>query len=306
VKVNHPLVTVGLPVFNGEKFLVGTLDSLLSQEFSDFELIISDNGSADGTQEISRDYASRDDRIIYQRHQHNRGAAWNYSHLVDDASGTYFKWSGHDDLLHPSHLRRCVEEFILAPPSVILCYPKTILIDAEGNEIRRYEDGFDLRDATTHRRVRQLLRNMGLANALFGLIRLDALRKTRRVPAFIDSDLVLLLELALLGQFHELEAPLFYRRIHARQAYQANRTHEDVLRWFDPSRRAGLLLPRSKRVIEMARSILLAPIPAAERARSAAVLAREWGPKYAWYSAREVGDAVRHAARGRRRVRSSV
>jgi glycosyltransferase involved in cell wall biosynthesis len=306
VKVNHPLVTVGLPVFDGENYLAGTLDSLLSQEFSDFELIISDNGSTDGTQEICRDFASRDDRIIYQRHQHNRGASWNFSHLVDDASATYFKWSGHDDLLHPSYLRRCVEEFTLAPPSVILCYPKTVLIDSEGNEIRRYEDGFDLRDAMPHRRVRQLLRNMGLTNAVFGLIRLDALRKTRRVPPFNDSDLVLLLELALLGEFHELEAPLFYRRMHAGQAYQANRTYEEVLRWFDPSRHARFLLPRSKRFIEMARSILVAPIPAAERARSAAVLAREWGPKYAWHSAREVGDVVRHAARGGRRVRSSV
>lgn len=305
MQVKQPLVSIGVPVFDGENFLAGTLESLLSQDFSDFELIISDNGSTDGTEEICRDYARRDDRVIYQRHQENRGAAWNYNHLVDDASGTYFKWSSHDDLLQPSYLRCCVDEFELAPPSVVLCYPKTVLIDTEGNEVRPYEDGLDLRDATPHRRVRQLLRNMGLANAVFGLIRLDALRQTRRVGPFNDSDLVLLLELALLGEFHELEPALFYRRVHARQAYQANRTHEEVLRWFDPSRRARVLLPRSKRVVEMARAIRMAPIPAGERARSAAVLAREWGPKYAWYSAREVAEAVRHAARARR-VRSSV
>jgi glycosyltransferase involved in cell wall biosynthesis len=122
-------------------------------------------------------------RVVYHCHDANRGAAWNFSHLVNHASGPYFKWSGHDDLCDPCHIRRCVEEFRHAPPSVVLCYPQTILIDEAGDIIRRYDDGLDLRDPSPHEGVRKLLRNMGLTNAAFGLMRTDVLRRAGGVLA---------------------------------------------------------------------------------------------------------------------------
>ena len=70
-KKNIPKVRIGMPVYNGEKFIREAIDSLLAQTFSDFELIISDNCSTDKTQEICKEYASKDPRVKYLRQIEN-------------------------------------------------------------------------------------------------------------------------------------------------------------------------------------------------------------------------------------------
>ena len=100
----HPRVSIGLPVYNGELFLENALDSILSQTYSDFELIISDNASDDKTEEICRSYAARDKRVRYSRNAHNLGAAPNYNRVYHLARGRYFKWASHDDVLAPEFL----------------------------------------------------------------------------------------------------------------------------------------------------------------------------------------------------------
>ena len=69
-----PRVSIGMPVYNGAAFLKESLDSLLSQTYGDFELIISDNASTDETESICRSYAAGDPRVRYQRQEENRGA----------------------------------------------------------------------------------------------------------------------------------------------------------------------------------------------------------------------------------------
>ena len=100
-KFQKPRVTVGLPVFNGENYLAEALDSLLTQSFENFLLIISDNASTDSTQKICTDYSAKDPRIRYVRLDTNVGAAENYNRLVDVAEGDYFKWAAHDDNCRP-------------------------------------------------------------------------------------------------------------------------------------------------------------------------------------------------------------
>ena len=82
-----PLITIGLPVYNGAKFIQKAIDSLLSQTVSDFEIIISDNASNDGTKKIIETYAKRDKRIRYVYNEKNFGAALNYNQLVNMARG---------------------------------------------------------------------------------------------------------------------------------------------------------------------------------------------------------------------------
>ena len=231
-------VSLALPVYNGERHLAETLDSLLAQEFDDFELLISDNGSTDATPDLVRAYAERDSRIVFERHDVNRGAIWNYNHLVARARGRYLKWCGHDDLCAPDYLSRCVAE--LDGSDAVVAYPRTVLIDDDGGVKRQYDDGLDLRQAEPHVRVRKCLRHLGLANAVFGLIRLDVLRGTPLFGAYNDSDLVLILDLALAGEIHEIDERLFSRRMHPGQAYQANTTPLAVRRWFDPSSRVAV------------------------------------------------------------------
>ena len=126
-----PRVSIGLPVYNGEKFIREAIDSIFSQTFEDFELIISDNGSTDRTQQICQAYAAQDLRIRYYRNKKNIGAARNYNLVFELASGEYFKWAAHDDLCAPEYLERCVE-ILDRDPDVVLCYPKTSIIDEHG------------------------------------------------------------------------------------------------------------------------------------------------------------------------------
>src|SRR6266536_1939108 len=85
-------VSIGLPVFNGERFVAEAIDSILAQTFEDFELIISDNASTDGTEEICRCYAEKDERIRFVRNRENYGAAFNFNQTFHLSSGGYFKW----------------------------------------------------------------------------------------------------------------------------------------------------------------------------------------------------------------------
>ena len=104
-----PRVTIGLPVYNGENYLAAAIESLLSQTFTDFELVICDNGSTDRTEQVCRAYAARDARIRYYREVENRGLAWNFSRTFELARGEYFKWHAHDDLCGPTLLRGALE-----------------------------------------------------------------------------------------------------------------------------------------------------------------------------------------------------
>lgn len=94
----NPKVSIGLPVYNGEKYLREALDSLLSQTFRDFELIISDNASTDATREIVLDYQQRDSRIRYIRQNTNIGAGKNFLFVLAMAKAELFMWASHDDI----------------------------------------------------------------------------------------------------------------------------------------------------------------------------------------------------------------
>lgn len=93
-----PQVSIGMPVYNGAKFIHEALDSLLLQTFTDFELIISDNASTDETEVICREYAAKDERIRYVRQVENLGATANFQFVLDEAVGEYFMWAAHDDV----------------------------------------------------------------------------------------------------------------------------------------------------------------------------------------------------------------
>jgi glycosyltransferase involved in cell wall biosynthesis len=292
-----PLVSLAMPVFNGERYIEETLASLLAQEFTDFELIISDNGSTDRTPEICQAAAGRDGRIRFQRHDENRGAAWNYNHVVTLARGRYFKWCGHDDLCAPTYLQRCVEALETSGPAAVLAYPRTVLVDGDGETIRSYDDGLDLRQPTARARFRDLLRNLDLANAVFGLVRTDVLTTTSVIGAYNRSDLVLLCELALRGQVLEIPEELFSRRIHPDASHRANPTARQAREWFTGRPVGGPVLPRTRFIVEIVRAIGRAPIAPEERAACLGVLAWTWGPRYTKLIAAELIRAVPEALR---------
>jgi glycosyltransferase involved in cell wall biosynthesis len=277
--VTPPRVSIGLPVYNGENYLVAAAQSILQQDFADFELIISDNGSTDGTEAICRRLAEGDARVRYFRSDTNRGAAWNYNRVFELARGEYFKWQAHDDVCLPSFLSSCLDVFRTAPAAVVLVYPRTSIIDAHGCVTPHLvAESLDTRDARPHQRLATVLKNLNMACPVFGLIRSSALRRTRLIGPFIASDYVLLSELAMLGELHEVPQTLFLRRVHPRISTYASRSPTQLLQWFDPSRRryGRLLSPMMSLGVEYLRSALSIPLGNIDKMLCALTAIRVW------------------------------
>jgi glycosyltransferase involved in cell wall biosynthesis len=262
-----PLVTVGLPVYNGQNYLESALDGLLAQTFTDFELIISDNASTDRTERICREYAARDPRIRYFRRPRNVGVVLNHNALVPVARGRYFKWAGHDDVYEPDLLARCVEG-LEADPSAVLANVWDGVVDDCG---RRTALPYRLRteDSAAHVRFRSVLREDG-GNDFYGMFRTDVIRRMRPQGTYLHMDRVLVAEASLMGRFHEIPDVLYYRRDHPERASRAPSARE-VLRKLDPVRgdrlRHPLVRVYAEYVLGLVGAVLHAPLPWRERAR---------------------------------------
>ena len=109
MSTSESLVCIGVPVYNGEKFLKNALDSLLSQTFTNFNLIISDNSSTDSTQSICQEYAQKDKRIQYYRQTKNMGIVSNHKFILNKAKSKYFVWAAADDLWNNTFLEKNVK-----------------------------------------------------------------------------------------------------------------------------------------------------------------------------------------------------
>ncbi len=277
--MSAPRISIGLPVYNGENYLVAAVESILGQDFTDFELIISDNGSNDRTEAICTRFAQDDSRVRYHRSETNRGAAWNYNRVVELARGEYFKWQAHDDVCLPSLLSSCLAAFDAAPASVVLVYPKTNIIDANGEVMPQHvAETLDTRDMKPHRRLASVLKNLNMACPVFGLIRSSALRKTRLIGPFIHSDYVLLSELAMLGELREIPQTLFLRRVHPHISTYASRSPSQLLQWFDPAQRRyrRLLSPMMSLGVEYVRSAYNLPLGRFDRICCGVTATRVW------------------------------
>lgn len=265
-----PRVSVGLPVYNGERFLAQALDSILAQTLEDYELLISDNGSTDGTEAICRAYASRDKRIRYLRNETNVGASINFNRVFELSSGEYFKWLAADDLCAPEFLERCVE-MLDAEPAAVLAYPRATWIDEHGETLfdsDKMIGRMDLR-AQVAARFRELVDELTYDEAwagplcIFGVIRSRALRQSRLLGNYIAADCNLLAELILIGEFLEVPEHLSLIRLHPDSStWLPSRSTRRAQRFFDPKIRgsARLLFYRWKHYLELLAAVARAPL----------------------------------------------
>jgi glycosyltransferase involved in cell wall biosynthesis len=235
-------------VYNGARYLSQCLDSLLAQTYPDLEILISDNASTDGTEDICRVYCERDERVRYYRQPRNLGLAGNYRFLVEAAGGELFKWAAYDDVCAPEFVERCVAALDRSPTDV-LAYPTTRFIDDAGELMSRPD--FSVRWRNHPRalgRLDDILAdtNRAFCKWQFGLIRRDALQRTGLIGNFDGSDLVFVFELAVLGGFARVDEPLFYLRIHQGTSGLANPDPVDLARWLDPRREGGYPLARTR------------------------------------------------------------
>jgi glycosyltransferase involved in cell wall biosynthesis len=209
-----PRVSVGLPVYNGERYLARTLDSILAQDFADFELIVSDNASTDRTAEICRDYAQRDSRVRYFRNERNLGAGPNYDSCFHRARGTYFKWAAHDDALAPDYLSKAVAALDAAPEAV-LCTVGITEIGPNDEVLRTYANHFPgVSSPDPAARFGAVIHARHQCEDFFGLYRRAALVGSGLHDNYSGSDRVLLAEMALRGPWVSVPDPVFLHREH--------------------------------------------------------------------------------------------
>lgn len=267
-----PRVSIGVPVYNGERYLAETLDSLLAQTFRDIEIIIGDNCSTDSTESICRDYAARDSRVRYLRHEKNLGIAGNYNRLVQHARGELFRWNAADDLVLPRATEVCVAA-LDRDPLAVMAYPKTSLVDAEGKWLEDYEDRANLIYDRPSERFIKLLEALALCNVVFGLIRISVLRRMGAMRAFVGSDIPFMAELALYGRFIEVPERLFLRRLHPGASSALKGGPGGIQHLFTPDQQVKGT-PDWDRLRVLTRAVTRGPIPIGEKLRLGVYLGR--------------------------------
>lgn len=275
-----PRVSIGMAVYNGEQFVGFTIELLLQQTFGDHELIICDNCSTDRTEEICRGYAAKDARVRYFRNDTNIGVARNFNRAFSLARGEYFKYASADDYYAPTLLAKCVD-VLDRRPEVVLCYPKTQLVDDKNAPVGVYEDKLDLQFPAPHKRLSWLLWNMVLCNAVFGLQRTTVRRQVRPYGAYPSSDTVFLAELSLFGYFVELPERLFFRRMFERSMEKYPSPYERM-KIYDPGNTSRWLFPNWKLFFDHFAAIHRAPLSFAERLMCYSkmhIWLRRWGDK---------------------------
>jgi glycosyltransferase involved in cell wall biosynthesis len=239
----RPRVTIGLPVYNGERFLAEAITSLLDQTLGDLELILADNASTDATLVIGKEFAERDPRVRVLSSDSNLGAAWNFNRCLEAARGEYFKWAAHDDRYDPRYLEACVD-VLDREPDVVVCYTQATEIDDDGAELflRGPVNVADRPSAVD--RYRAILFDEVYCYAIFGVVRTAVLRSTRGIEPYSASDKALLAELALHGRLVELAEPWFMHREHTGRSMYAYSNDRERMAWFDPRLVGRLTMPQ--------------------------------------------------------------
>ncbi len=260
-----PKVSIGLPVYNGADYLALSINSILAQTYSDFELIIFDNASTDGTERICREFALKDPRVQYFRQPKNVGATANFRSVFEHSRADYFRFQAHDDILAPTFLERTVA-VLDEDPDCVLAYTKTILIDAAGNQTQCYLDFMACdSDDPAVRLATWLMPSDGLCNPNFGLMRRATVKRMTILPPYPSSDRVFLAHLTLLGRVREWPECLFFRRHHERMSTLAHEDKQDLQAWHDGGGRRKIILERWRLVFGFLGVINTTPMPLRSR-----------------------------------------
>lgn len=283
-------LTIGMPAYNSSATIELAIESLLAQTFEDFELVISDNASADRTCEIVERYAAVDRRVRLVRQPSNIGANFNYAFVARQAKGEYFKWASSNDWCAPAMLERCVS-LLDQSPDASLAHTYTRLFSQTIDDATDYVNSLSLLEAEPSARFVRLVQTMRLNNAMNGVMRVSALREAGDVRPHFGGDNVLMGRLALLGKFLEVPEYLFYRQMNEATA-TALRSLEEFTKHHYPTRTVRALFQNWKLQAEWIRAPFEVSIPWREQRRVLAYACRMafWSRQRLW---RDIADVPR-------------
>ena len=223
-----PKVSIGLPIYNAEKFVNKKLDSLLKQTFTDFEIIISDNGSTDLTSKICKEFVEKDQRVKYFHQEKNFGAIWNFNFVLGKANGEYFLWTAADDIILPEFIEKNIT--VLESNDKIVCSTSQVKPYGEKtnylakNDIENITEKFKkmiirkftpLKNYSTYgsyeKKIRYYLKLRGHQQVFYGIFRTNQLRKFFVYDIITGFDLATMLNALKFGDYSVLEEVLTYR-----------------------------------------------------------------------------------------------
>ena len=224
----NPMVTIGLPVYNGQQYIREALSSLVAQTFKDLEIIISDNDSTDATGEICREYEKKDNRIRYIRQNYNIGPTANFKLVLDNAEGRYFLWMAADDVLDERFVELLVQK-LEEYPSIVCMMSDVINIDESGRVLSTSElDRIRINDiCATQSSLQYVFFTNPASNIFFciyGIFRTEAIRKCElnfknQVKYASGSEIPFLAQACLLGKIASLPIPLKKYRRHSQSVF---------------------------------------------------------------------------------------
>lgn len=226
-----PAVSLALPVYNGEKYIDECIKSILSQTFEDFELVVSDNASTDGTYDILKRFADIDKRIRIIRQPVNVGAAQNFNLLFEETTAEIFKWCAYDDRIEPTFIQETYDA-LMREPDAVLCHSHTIVHDMDKQEKTLFIPKFTMPVDDSVARLRDVFLHGQRCYEVFGLIRRSALDKTGLIYNYRGGDNVLLYRLSLIGRFLIVPKGLFILGRHSEQSTALLKDSRAYHAWF--------------------------------------------------------------------------
>ena len=221
--MSSPLVSVALPVYNGADYVRSCIDGVLSQTYSNIELVIADAGSSDETEQICRDYAARDPRVSYERASSYRGVTENYQAALERTGGDYVCFVAADDAIDERFVEECMSAH-LANGTYALVFATTAEIPESWQpnsglaaDETYDDDTLELTSPQASERLTHLIRQLHACNAFNGVHHGDTLRATLPFGAHQGWDRVTLAQIVLRGPCLQLPVHLQYRRVHGAQ-----------------------------------------------------------------------------------------
>lgn len=259
MQTDIPLVTIGMPVYNGSASLESSIESILSQSYQNLEIIISDNNSEDSSMEICRKYALLDQRITVIQNKKNVGATENSNILMKAARGKYFMLMAHDDIKASNFVQDCVL-LLEKNKEAVLCHCKTsFYIENYPNKVCTASMDSVLDIKNIFQRFHATLSTLP-AVAIYGLIRVEALKKTMYFRKSIATDIAFICELSLHGEFIQVKKDLF--NYISRPSW--NNIHQDYKVFFGTGRKPWwyspfffLFLDHATRIVFLNKNLII-------------------------------------------------
>lgn len=273
-----PLLSVGVPVYNGARFLERSLQALMDQDLTDIEVIISDNGSTDATADIARDVVREDPRFRYLRSERNNGVSWNFNRVLSLAQAPFFMWNAADDLVRPGHLSRC-RQALIDNPEASIAFSRVVLIDAHDERVGEMDDlDLDFMSLRPSERVELFLqRHVYQVIGFGGVFRTPTIQAMGGLPGFYGGDIALGVAMAMRAPWVQVPEQLYISRRHDSQTNKVQGGDViDQVRAYYPEWNRPVAFPQWYLNHRLLVEASTAPAPIAERAQAVRAVVSGW------------------------------